>query len=307
MAKLDYSKLSTNIQLFARQVVEGFISGKHKSPYHGFSVEFAEHRSYNTGESTKNIDWKLYARTDKLFLKRYEEETNLRCCIVIDTSSSMYYPVNKMPTLNNPNKILYSVYSAACLMNLFKKQRDSVGLSLFSEELEFHSENKSAQKHHILLKKRMLEILDYDDSRIKETLSVNSLHTIASRLHKRSLVLIFTDMLEGVENLSEIFLALQHLKFNKHEVVIFHLIDAKTEYNFDFSNTPHKFIDIETRKEVKLNPLEVKKEFQERSKEFLKDLNMRCLQHKIDLVEIDINDSIEKILSTYLIKRKKMF
>ena len=120
---MDYSNLSSNIEIFARNVVEGFITGKHKSPYHGFSVEFAEHRLYNSGESTRHIDWKLFARTNKLFNKRFEEETNLRCQIIIDASSSMYYPLRKKITLNNPNKLLFSVYASAVLINLLKKKR----------------------------------------------------------------------------------------------------------------------------------------------------------------------------------------
>lgn len=295
------------LEFFARNLVEGFLTGKHKSPYHGFSVEFAEHRLYNTGESTKDVDWKLYGRTDKLFVKKYEEETNLRCRIIIDVSSSMFYPIAENLSLENPNKILYSVYSAVCLMNLFKKQRDSVGLSLFSEDLDFHSENKGTQKHHIILKQEMLKILESSNGHSKRTLSVDSIHKIASRLHKRSLVIIFTDMLEGSESLSEIFLSLQHLKFNKHEVILFHLSESKTEFNLDFPNTPHKFIDIETLEDIELNPDEIREEYKRRSQQFLKELKIKCLQHKIDLVNIDINMGIEQILVSYLLKRKKMF
>src|SRR5688572_19981865 len=131
----------SHLELIAQQVVEGFITGLHKSPFHGFSVEFAEHRLYNTGDSIKNIDWKLYGRTDKLFVKRFEEETNLRCQIVLDVSSSMYYPEKDF------NKLLFSVYSAASLMYLFKKQRDAFGLSCFSDKLELSTPAKSTAIH----------------------------------------------------------------------------------------------------------------------------------------------------------------
>ena len=131
MKNLEYINLPGNMELFAKQVVEGFITGMHKSPYHGFSVEFAEHRLYNTGESIKHIDWKLFGRTDKLFVKRYEEETNLRCQLVIDASSSMYYPNFEAPTLEKPNKLLFAIYASAVMMNLLKRQRDAVGLSVF--------------------------------------------------------------------------------------------------------------------------------------------------------------------------------
>ena len=135
MKNLEYINLSSNLELFAKQAVEGFITGMHKSPYHGFSVEFAEHRLYNTGESTKHIDWKLYGRTDKLFVKRYQEETNLRCQIIIDASSSMYYPNFENPDLKHPNKLLFAIYASAVLMNLLKRQRDAIGLSTFSDNL----------------------------------------------------------------------------------------------------------------------------------------------------------------------------
>ena len=306
MQNLDNILTLESLEFFAKNLVEGFITGKHKSPYHGFSVEFAEHRLYNKGESTKHVDWKLFGRTDKLFVKRYEEETNLRCQIIIDTSSSMYYPQIKNPTLSNPNKILYSIYSAAALINLFKKQRDSVGLSLFSEDLYFHSQNKGTNKHHFSLKKKMIEVLN-STPEFKTTSSIESIHKIASRLHKRSLVLLFTDMLDGVEDLSKIFLAFQHLKFQKHEVILFHLSENKTEYELDFPNSPHKFIDIETKEEINLNPIEIKNEYKDKSETFLKELKIRCLQHKIDLVEVDVNKAVDQILISYLLKRQKMF
>ena len=304
----DLNNISSleSLEFFARNLVEGFITGKHKSPYHGFSVEFAEHRIYNKGESTKHIDWKLYGRTDKFFVKKYEEETNLRCQIIIDTSSSMYYPKIDSPSIDNPNKILYSVISSAALMNLFKRQRDSVGLSLFSEKLEFHSESKTANKHHIALQGELIKLVR-NNSDFKKTSSVESIHQIASKLQKRSLVLFFTDMLEGLENLSEIFTALHHLKFNKHEVILFHLSEKKTELQLDFKNYPYRFIDMETKEEIKLIPEVIKEEYNKRSDLFLKELKIRCLQHKIDLVEIDVNKGVEQILISYLIKRQKMF
>tara|TARA_B100000700_G_C14917991_1_gene795644 strand:- start:89 stop:1009 length:921 start_codon:yes stop_codon:yes gene_type:complete len=304
----DLNNISSleSLEFFARNLVEGFITGKHKSPYHGFSVEFAEHRIYNKGESTKHIDWKLYGRTDKLFVKKYEEETNLRCQIIIDISSSMYYPKIDSPSIDNPNKILYSVIASATLMNLFKRQRDAVGLSLFSEKVEFHSESKTANKHHIALQGELIKLLN-NNSDFKRTSSVQSIHEIASKLHKRSLVLFFTDMLEGLENLSEIFTALHHLKFNKHEVILFHLSEKKTEFQLDFKNSPYRFIDLETKEDIKLIPEALKEEYNKRSDLFLKELKIRCLQHKIDLVEIDVNKGFEQILISYLIKRQKMF
>ena len=145
------------------------------------------------------------------------------------------------------------------------------------------------------------------DKDLKITKSVNAIHEIASRIHKRSLVLFFTDMMEGIEDLSEIFLALQHLKFNRHEVILFHLSESKTEFDLDFPNKPHKFIDMETNEEISLNPIELKKEYQKKSEEFLRELKVKSLQHKIDLVEVDINTGIEQTLVAYLLKRQNMF
>ena len=308
MKELPQISSLENLEFFARTLVEGFITGKHKSPYHGFSVEFAEHRIYNKGESTKHIDWKLFGRTDKYFVKRYEEETNLRCQIIIDSSSSMYYPNFKDVSVEKPNKILYSVLAAASLMNLFKKQRDSVGLSLFTESVDFHSDNKTTNKHHILLKNKLLEVINKDIlNDKKQTFSVNSLHQIAERIHRRSLVLLFTDMMDSKNNLEEMFSSLQHLKYNKHEIILFHLAENKTELEFDFRNTPHKFIDVETNEEIKVNPKQIKKSYKNKIKEFVNELKVRCLQHKIDLVEVDVNKGVEQILVSYLLKRQKMF
>ena len=308
MYKIDYSKLSTNIEIFARQVVEGFITGKHKSPYHGFSVEFAEHRLYNSGDNTKHIDWKLYARTDKLFNKRYEEETNLRCQLVIDASSSMYYPIIQNPTLEKPNKLFFSIYSSAVIMNLFKKQRDAVGLSVFTNKLNVHTPSKTTQRHHRILYTELNNLLSVNainESRLTD--SSNALHHIAELLHKRSLVIIFTDFIHPSKTLEEQFEPYKHLKYNKHEVILFYLHEPKTEKKLEFDNKPYKFIDLENGQELKLNPSIYKEKYQNKAKAHLEELKLKCFQYKIDLVEVDINKGFDVILNSYLLKRQKMF
>ena len=308
MSKIDYSKLSSNIELFAQQVVEGFITGKHKSPYHGFSVEFAEHRLYNEGENTKHIDWKLYARTDKLFNKRYEEETNLRCQLVIDGSSSMYYPIIKNPNLEKPNKIVFSIYAAAVMMNLVKKQRDSIGLSVFTDKIEVHTPSKTTQRHHRILYKELDKLLSNDiikQSRL--TNSTETLHQICEMLHRRSLVMIFTDFIHPTTTLQDQFEAFKHMKYNKHEVVIFYIYESTTEMNLKFNNKPYEFIDIETKERLRLNPNLYKKKYQELTKSYLEELKSNCFKYKIDLVEVDISQGFEKILNSYLLKRQKIF
>ncbi|MEM9548789.1 MAG: DUF58 domain-containing protein, partial [Bacteroidota bacterium] len=219
-----------NLELLAKQVVEGFIIGLHKSPFHGFSVEFAEHRLYNQGESTKDIDWKVYARSDKMFVKRFEEETNLRCQIVLDTSSSMYFPKSKG---KSPNKLEFSAMAAASLMNLLKKQRDAFGLSLFDNELREHTRCKSSTTHYRLLL-TYLDKLIQDKTENKQTAAAQALHQIADSIHKRSLVVIFSDMFDDKDQGEQLFSALQHLRHAKHEVILFHVVDKKHEVEFEY-------------------------------------------------------------------------
>ncbi|HEY1010129.1 MAG: DUF58 domain-containing protein [Daejeonella sp.] len=290
-----------NLELLSQQVVEGFITGLHKSPFHGFSVEFAEHRLYNMGDSIKNIDWKLYGRTDKLFVKRFEEETNLRCQIVMDVSSSMYYPEKSF------NKLLFSVYSAASLMYLFKKQRDAFGLSCFSDKLELSTPAKSTAVHQKYLFSE-LEKLMSRTGRGDSTTVATALHEIAEQIHKRSLVIIFSDMLEGGDQgqLTEIFSALQHLKHNKHEVVIFNTLDHKTELQFDFESRPYHFIDLESGEELKVHPGNIKEAYLNAIDSYHQELKLKCAQYKIDLVDADIHAGFYQILYSYLIKRAKM-
>ena len=298
-----------NLPFFANQVVEGFITGLHKSPYHGFSVEFAEHRLYNTGESTRHIDWKLFGRTDKLFVKKYEEETNLRCQMIIDISSSMHYPNFENPCIENPNKLLFSVYATAVLMNLLKRQRDAVGLSMFDEKVDVHTPCRTTLRHHNLIYHELEKALETNTiENPKKTFSIDALHQIAENIHKRSLVMLFSDMLDNSDkSLEELFSALQHLKYNKHEIILFYVSEPITELNLDFENKPIRFVDAETNEEVKLNPVEVRNEFSNVSKKHLEKIKLKCLQYKIDLVEVDINEGFDKILTSYLLKRQKMF
>ncbi|TVR84211.1 MAG: DUF58 domain-containing protein [Saprospirales bacterium] len=293
------------LDLLAKQVVEGFIIGLHKSPFHGFSVEFAEHRLYNTGDNTRNIDWKVFARTDKLFLKKYEEETNLRCQIVIDTSSSMQYPKYKAGKKVELSKFEFSALGAAALMNLLKRQRDAFGLTLFDEKIREHLRPKSSHTHYKLLLSK-LENLITEPPVNSNTSAADALHRIAESMHKRSLVIIFSDMFERVSDSNELFNALQHLKHNKHEVILFHVFDRKTEIDFEFSERPHIFIDLESGQQVKVQPSEVREEYLKRISGFKKELKTKCLQYKMDMVEADIQKGYNEVLQAYLVKRKKM-
>lgn len=307
--QLDQQQLQqfSHLELLARQVVEGFITGLHKSPFHGFSVEFAEHRLYNTGEPTKHIDWKLYGRSDKLFIKRYEEETNLRCQLVIDNSSSMYFPLpEKGKTVEN-NKLIFSTHCAAAMIELLRTQRDAVGLSVFAEHLDVHTPARTSVVHHKMLYNELEKLLQPAPPETKkQTFAIEALHQIAEAIHKRSLVCIFSDMFDSGTNAEELFSALQHLRHNKHEVVLFHVTDKSKEMDFEFENRPYSFVDLETGEEVKVNPNDIKATYLDHISTFKKELALRCAQFRIDFVEADINLGFKQVLLPYLLKRTRM-
>ena len=295
-----------NLELLAKQVVEGFIIGLHKSPFHGFSVEFAEHRLYNQGETTKNIDWKVYARTDKMMVKRFEEETNLRCQIVVDASSSMYFPEKDNKNKKNySNKLTFSSLAAAALMHLLKKQRDAYGLSIFDSKVQTHTRCKSSTSHYRLMLTYLDKLIE-NPERNKTTSAAAALHQIAESIHKRSLVVIFSDMFDQGGDNEELFGALQHLKHNKHEVVLFHVVDKSKEIDFDYENRPTIFIDMETGESERVQPNQVKEYYLKQMAKFTEQIKVKCLQYKIDLVEADINRGFRPILQAYLVKRGKM-
>ena len=292
-----------NLSLLAKQVVEGFITGIHKSPFHGFSVEFSEHKLYNTGESTRHIDWKLFAKTEKLYTKKYEEETNLRCHIVIDNSASMHYPIVKKQTLSTLNKVGFSAIAAASLMEILKRQRDAVGLSIYADSYEYYAPEKGSERHRSMLLYQLEQLLVSTSKTSTDTYKY--LHEIAEKLHKRSLIFVFTDMFEPNKDNDVLFEALKHLKFNKHEVVLFHTYDGKTEFNFNFDNSPKKFIDVETGEEININTENVQEKYTESVGNYFKELKNKCLQYKIDYLPVDINTGYNTVLTSYLISRKK--
>lgn len=307
---LDQSSLQqfSQLEFIARQVVEGFITGLHKSPFHGFSVEFAEHRLYNSGESIKNIDWKLYGRTDRLYTKRYEEETNLRCQIIIDASSSMYYPALAQPNIDHPNKITFAVYAAAAIMAMLKTQRDAVGLSVFTDKVELFTQARSNAVHHKYLISELEKLLKNPAEGTRFTTQASPvLHEISENIHKRSLVIIFSDMVETQGTGEELFSALQHLRHNKHEVILFHVSDKSKELEFEFENRPYRFIDVETGQELKIHPNEVKERYVTSIRNYMNELRLKCGQYHIDFIEADINAGFRQILLPYLLKRERLF
>ena len=291
-----------NLELLARQVVEGFITGLHQSPFHGFSAEFAEHRLYNSGESIKNIDWKLLARTEKFFVKQFEEETNLRCCLLLDTSSSMNFPDK------GTNKLQFSIYAIASLMYLFKKQRDAFGLGIFSDKLDWMSQVKSTNVHLFYLYAELEKA--YNQPKEKTSTNITQvLHQVAGQIHQRSMVIIFSDMFENSldnEKLQSLFAAIQHLKYSKHEVVIFNVSDKHKEMEFGYDNRPHHFIDMESGEQVRVHPNKIRGSYQSALQAYRHQLELKCAQYHIDLIDAYIEEGYHNILKSYLIKRNKM-
>lgn len=298
------SGLVTNLELLAKQVVEGFISGIHKSPFHGFSAEFAEHKIYNNGESTKHIDWKLFAKTDRLYTKRYEEETNLRCHLILDNSASMHYPETKVLKRDSLNKIGFSVLAAASIMQILKKQRDAVGISIYSDTYEYYAPEKGSERHHQMLLNEMEKLIS-SPVKGKTTDSYTYLHQIAEKLKRRSLVFLFTDMFQDDREEKELFEALRHLKYNKHEVVLFHVIDREKELKFDFDNAPRRFTDVETGAHIDLYADNFKGSYEEAVAKYFENLKLECAKYRIKYVQADIGENFEKILTTYLVERQK--
>ena len=292
-----------NLSLRARLVVEGFIIGMHKSPYHGFSVEFSEHRLYNSGDSLKHIDWKLFARSDKLFVKKFEEETNLRSYVLIDTSSSMYYPDTDI------NKMSFSVYAAASLMYLFQKQRDGFGLTFFSDEIDFFSESKGTKTHYNRLLAKLDELLKGNNQdKLKQTNFPLIVSNFVQKIPQRSLVIIFSDMINfDYSNSANLFEALQNIRYHKNEVILFHVQDLYKEKLFQFANQPYNFRDLENNSEVKLNPINFKDIYRKSYDDFQSALDDKCNQFGIDYIPSFIHNGFSEVLISYLIKRSKLF
>ncbi|GAK99065.1 hypothetical protein JCM19314_3096 [Nonlabens ulvanivorans] len=292
-----------NLALLASQVVEGFISGMHKSPFHGFSAEFAEHKIYNPGESTRHIDWKLFAKTDKLYTKRYDEETNLRCHLIIDNSPSMHYPSVSNQQLGNLNKVGYSALAAASVMSVLKKQRDAVGLSVYSDSYEYYAPEKGSDRHHNMLLDQLSKMVVNKPKGIT-TNTYKYLHEIAEKMKRRSLIFLFTDMFQSDVQEKELFEALRHLKYNKHDVVLFHTYDSATEVNFDFTNKPARYTDVETGEHIDLYADNVKEVYKKAVSAYFEKLRVRCGQNRIKYMPVDIQRNFDVVLTTFLLERQ---
>ncbi len=298
-SKFNFSKLN----ILANQIVEGFMSGIHKSPFHGYSAEFDEHRLYNKGDSVKFIDWKLYAKTDKLYVKKYEDETNLRCHFILDCSSSMHFPSVSHFDVDQMSKYTFSSLAVLSLINILLKQNDAFGISLFSDKIDFSITEKSSYNHLQIITNQLQEhFLNKKD--IKSTDTQTNLHYIAENLKRRSLVFLFSDMFQNDLKNEKIFEALRYLKYNKHQVILFHTTDFNKEINFEFSDLPRRFFDVETQQKIDLYPELVRDEYKEAVMGYKNELINKCRQYKIKYVNADINNGFEKIITSYLLEKQ---
>ena len=281
------------MELRARMVVEGFMAGMHKSPYHGFSVEFAEHRQYMPGDNIRNIDWKVYGKSDRFFVKEFEEETNLKAYLLLDTSASMGYKSEKkyLP------KLEYCSYLAAAFTFLMLKQRDAVGLVGFDEKIHTYIPPKSSASHlHIILKQ-------LDSMRAtKQTDIAETLHEMAERIKRRGLIVLMSDLLDEP---SKIMAGLKHFRHRNHEVIVLHTLDP-AERNFSFPKEAI-FEDMETGEEIVTLPWQIRKHYQKAFNEVFDEFARDCRMSNIDYHVIDTSQDYDFSLFAYLNKRSRLY
>lgn len=285
------SKLK-GMELRARLVVEGFIAGLHKSPYHGFSVEFAEHRQYMPGDDIRGLDWKVYAKTDRFYIKQYEEETNLKAYLLMDCSASMAYQSGDRLTKHD-----YAGMLAASLSYLMLKQRDAVGLVSFDDKIRRYVPPRSKAGHmHILLNEIAAQ-------RPSATTDISTtLHEMAERIKRRGVVIVLSDLLDEPH---KIISGLKHFRYNNHEVIVFHILDPR-ERDFAFGGEA-VFKDMETGEEISTLPFQIKKDYARQVSEFTDEIATACRQSNIDFHPIDTATPFDKALLAFLSKRERLY
>ena len=290
-----------NMEMRARMIVEGFMTGLHKSPYHGFSVEFAEHRPYNSGDEPRHVDWKVFAKTDRYYVKQFEEETNLRHYVVLDVSTSMSYRGE-----SGLSKIEYAAYLAGGLHYLMIKQRDASGLITFDSEVREVLEPRSTRSYLRQILLTLEQAVARSGAETTRTGAAAALSRIAERIGRRSLVVVMTDLFENIGEHDALLRALRHLRHRGHEVLVFHVLDSQTERRFHFPNVPMVFRDIETGDEVAVQPAQLAEQYQEAVAHFSDRFRRRCREHGIDFVELDTAEPYDHALTSYLNKRGRM-
>lgn len=292
------------LELRARKIVEGFISGLHKSPYFGFSVEFAEHRPYNTGDDLKHVDWKVYAKSERFYVKQYEEETNLRCYVLLDTSSSMFYKY-----FGEWTKLRYASHFGSALMYMMHRQRDACGLITFSEEINTFIPAKSSYSHLRLIFTELEKLLsDEEEGAVekRKTATAKVIHEIAERLNHRSLVVVLTDLFENVDEQDQLISSLKHLRHRKHEVLLFNVLEQKSERELDFPDRRVVMQDMETGSQMEVIPAQVREDYKKKVEELTHRFKMACSEFQIDFEELDTQSAFDLALLAYLNKRKRL-
>ncbi len=285
------SKLNS-LELRAKLVVEGFMVGLHKSPYHGFSVEFTEHRPYMQGDNLRNVDWTVYAKTNRYFIKQYEEETNLKSYILLDTSKSMSYASE-----GNISKLEYASTLVAGLSYLMIKQQDAVGISLYSEKIDKYLPPKSSRAYLQQLLKTLAEVKPSS-----KTNTAASLNSIAEKIKRRGLVIVVSDLFDDVDS---VLSALKHFRYNNNEVIVFQILDP-IEQSFNFTGDA-VFKDIENEEELTTQPYQIQKAYRQAMTEFIHKIKSECLNSKIDYNLIDTSQPYDKALINYIRKRSKLY
>ena len=287
------------LELKAKKIIEGFIAGLHKSPYHGFSVEFAEHRPYNTGDDFKHIDWKVYGKKERFYVKQYEEETNLRCFLVLDTSSSMYFKHKAQWT-----KLEYSAYLAAAMAYLMQGQRDAVGFASFADTLRTILPAKGTRRH---LRRIFLEIEPYlTVNKGDFTASAAALHELAERIHQRSLVVIFTDLFENIETHDALISALKHLRHRKHEIILFNITEHYTELNLNLEYERYLLEDLESGEQLEISPAQIAQDYRAKVTMYLQRFKQACNEFQIDFESVSTEQPFSEALIHYLKKRSRL-
>ncbi len=279
-----------NMLLRARLIVEGFISGLHRSPYHGFSVEFSDYRQYIPGDEIRHIDWKIYGKTDRYYIKQFEEETNLKSYLLIDSSASMGYTSGKI------TKLEYASYLAAALTYLMIEQRDAVGTVIFDEKIQKYLPPRSIKSYLPLILKELEQI-----ECSEKTDSANTFHEMAERIHRRGLIIVFSDLLDDPE---KVISGLKHFRHKNHEVIVFQILDPM-EISFDFKRNA-LFKDMETTEKITTQPWHIQSDYQKHVKKFIDNYKRQFRMNRIDYVLLQTSWNFDRALMEYLIKRKRI-
>lgn len=286
----------SNMELKARLIVEGFIAGMHRSPYHGFSVEFAEYRQYMQGDNLKNLDWKVYGKTDRFYMKVFEEETNLKATILLDKSGSMGFTSQTAKDGNPLDKLGYGSLLAASLAFLMIRQQDAVGLCLFDDRIQALIPHRSVRKHLWFLLENLDRVEPGQQTRISDTL-----HHIAEQVQRRGLIILISDLMDDPD---KVLMGLKHFRHRKHEVIVFHVLDPR-ELDLDYRDEV-EFRDLETDRRVRVEPQFLRKEYAEQVQEWITKLDRGCKGHQIDYNLLTTETPFDQALTAFINKRYRM-